>query len=274
MIVGRLFRLLKEIAKEENCKINKMDAHNLAIVFSPTLMRKKRLSPERALNDTKLATKLIEIMIDKYTDIFTRRESVAHSYIRGESCSAFYKSLRIADVELAQTRIKETNQLNEIFEISKEHQCKPEDVDINMFASFCNRKAAFHNGRKQIDMVWGDVFKNPVEKRNSTHELDKNEEVEELLESQNALSHIPTSLRLDENTSSQFFASKSDKAAEELVDKIVNSSFEEPSKPVDGFLERVNSSTTMDRHNSFQSALEMLDEVRMMLQKAADEMQQ
>lgn len=71
-ILQRLMEFLQKVDAHQEA--NKMSAANLAIIFAPSLMRsKEELSLDRMLQDNRDTTKLVQLMIEHYNDIFLVR---------------------------------------------------------------------------------------------------------------------------------------------------------------------------------------------------------
>ena len=68
LVARELFALL--VAINEQNEVNKMNSHNLAIVFGPNILRSKNEDAFSALQDNVYITRVIDFMITEFNSVF------------------------------------------------------------------------------------------------------------------------------------------------------------------------------------------------------------
>jgi len=167
LIVHRLFRLLRDVAKEENSQFNKMTSKNLAICFSPTLLRKREQTPESMLSDVHNAQLLIESLIQLYEKVFAmekqKKFSVYHELDDSETRS-FYVQLKRGSIRLARTALNEMEQRDDIADICRARNIQEDNVDVDMINEHYQnkiKKEPKEKPHKRVSLVFADIFMPP-----------------------------------------------------------------------------------------------------------------
>jgi len=79
-VLSRFIALLNKVAN--NQQSNKMTSYNLAVVFAPSLIRPRELTPfENIIQENKQCIQLVQIMIEHHYDLFLRKMSKEISVI-------------------------------------------------------------------------------------------------------------------------------------------------------------------------------------------------
>eukprot|EP01116_Phalansterium_solitarium_P016188 TRINITY_DN3706_c0_g2_i1.p1 TRINITY_DN3706_c0_g2~~TRINITY_DN3706_c0_g2_i1.p1 ORF type:complete len:713 (-),score=249.77 TRINITY_DN3706_c0_g2_i1:26-2164(-) len=109
--VSRLMALLKSIAAPEHSKLSKMTASNLAIVFAPGLLRKKKQDLADMLSDSPTCNRVIELLIRNYDELFgeklLHRDSTSSFDVNDPTVKTFYQTLRLGTLKITKMRLLE-----------------------------------------------------------------------------------------------------------------------------------------------------------------------